>query len=101
MTISLLHPCYQYKENNETRNDAFAKDIENSDLIIGRYTHAFFNNSFDHENKKGMILSSARRVGLVLFLEDLILNFPNFQAKNWQNHILFQFLKKRRDKIFF
>jgi len=51
--------------------------------------------------KKRMMLSSARWSVKVLFPVDLILIFPNFQAKKWQNHILLKFLKKQGGKNFF
>jgi len=101
MTISLLHPCYQNKENYKMRNDLFAKNTENTYLIIDGHTLTFSTFLLVTKLKKGMILSSARWLEQVLFPDGLILSFPNFKAKNWQKQIVFQFLKKQGDKIFF
>jgi hypothetical protein len=46
------------------------------------------------------MMVNQRSPGLIV-LRRLILIFPNFQPKNWQNDRLFQFLKKQGDKNFF
>ena len=101
MIIPLLHREYQYNENNKTCDAVMANNTENIALISGSQIHAIFYKPLEYNKKNGMIISLARKLGQPLFPKDLILNFPNFGAKNWLKHILFQFLKKQGDKIFF
>jgi 5'-nucleotidase len=102
MNISLLHPCYHYKENNGICNDAFAKDTQNIDLLIGGHSHTFFDNLVRNKIKKRdeVIVNQMDWARIVSGIPDF--EFSKFWGKkNSKITCYYSNQKNRLIKIFF